>query len=482
MVNFQVENTNAQAVVASEGMATTGNLMAELDKLESKPEMKKGALIKELIESGPNRELGNRLLKDIMTKVAQTGVIFEGLNPQGKIQGEGRKLGRQTSLNVDEGADTIDLSTSAGEDQPVVVRGIGKKSARLQQQVSQQWQDIEEQLVKDGKGREEISRMEMQYKSSETQKHLLNLLRESAISYYLEDKRMGKMIRKRGFSQLLDIAGKELGRKAASEAQLEVRSFVLQELENELILRSFKQDGEFSKCYKLIRAGQKVGDDPMSWIDTVWEQKKENLGLNFLDVPQQATGVMVDVRSDQDMRRQREEYDFTDKDEKDVVLNRLRALYMQLVLKPGALRSLSTWFKIRKLKNGMVRLGVFTKDVDEKLKSEAKTLAKLKTMEMLEEALHERAAIFADGAAKDMMKNKIKNCLKMLERLGFELSDQNFVVLRDKANRHMYDLVSKEMDKAKKSPSPLAEQKVAMLKKLSTKLSEESNLGLREEA
>ena len=136
--------------------------------------------------------------------------------------------------------------------------------------------------------------------------------------------------------------------------------------------------------------------------------------------------------------------------------------------------------KIRKLKNGLMRLGIFTKGLDEKIKSEAKILAKLKTMEMLDEALHERASLF-DPAKDKLTDNKIKNCLKNLERLGFSLGDQGFEDLRNKANRHMYDLVKRELASVEKETGAASQKKAQQLEKLLSRLQVESNLGLREE-
>jgi hypothetical protein len=327
--------------------------------------------------------------------------------------------------------------------------------------------------------------MEQQYKASETKKHLLNLLKESALMYYLDsDTKVRKIIRQRGFAELLEKAGKETAKEGTAKAQSELKGFVLHELENELILRTFMQDGEFKDCFKLMKVGDKAGVDSLSWIDNVWPQKKDNLGLNLLDVPHEITGFVDLKDNNPDSRREREKYEYKEDDEKDLALNRLRACYMQLALRPGAVTSLKTWFKIRKLKNGLMRLGVFTKDMDkmeEKLKSEGETLAKMKMMEMLDEALHERASLI-DPERDTLVKNKIKNCLKNLERLGFDLGDKEFTALKDKANRHMHELAQRELDGTKNKKGPQAEKKAQRLSKLLVRLRKESKLGLKEEA
>lgn len=485
MANAPLQNSNsqAQAVAASEGMASTGSLMQELDKMAAGPKVNKTQLMEQLLESGNNHDLGNRILKDMVTKMAHAGIGFENVNPQSKVDGQVNRGKNQESLGSSEYSDSVDLSGgSSGQELPTAVKGVGKRSAKFREQVSQQWQEVEQQLVKQGKSKEQISRMEQQFKTSETKKHLFNLVKESASMYYLDSNtKLRKMIRQRGFADLLDKVGEEMGKEAVTEARAEVKSFVLHELENQLILRTFLQDGDFKDCNQLLNVGEEVGLDSVSWMKDVWPQKKADHGLNMLDVPHEITGFVDLKDNDADARRERAKFEYEEKDENDLVLNRLRACYMQLALRPGSIKSMTTWFKVRKLKNGLVRLGVYTKDLDEKLQSEAKTLAKMRTMEMLDEALHERASLF-DPTKDKMVEGKIKNCLKNLDRLGFALGDKEFVSLRDKANQHMFGLVRSELENTKTKKGPFAKKKTQRLQKLIIRLQKESNLSFKEEA
>jgi len=132
-------------------------------------------------------------------------------------------------------------------------------------------------------------------------------------------------------------------------------------------------------------------------------------------------------------------------------------------------------------KNGLVRLGVYTQDLDDKVKEEAKTLAKMKVMEMLDEALCERASLF-DPEKDGMVDGKIKNCLKNLERLGFKLEDGEFKALKDKANQQMYSLIEAEKEKMKNSQGPETEKRIQQLNKLMGRLRQESDLNIKEDA
>ena len=483
-------NPQAQAVVAAEGATSVSSVVQDIKKSDPGKEVKKTEWMERLLETGGTKDLTNQLLKDLVTKVAQAGIAFEGVSPQSKIDGKTQGAKKSDSLQ-DEFSDKVELGTSKdakGTDKTIPVKGIGQKGSKFgkpEAEILAKWQEIKEQLIKEGKSAQEISRMESQFKASETKRHLLNLLKDSAILCYLDsENKISQIIRRRGFAELLQRAGRELGKEAAVEAKSEVEGFILHELENQLILRTFLQDGDFKESYQLMKIGDKIGVDSLSWMENVWPLKRCDHGLNLLDVPHEITGYVNVMDNNPDShrrRREREKYEYKEEDEKDIVLNRLRAQYMQLALRPGALTSLKTWFKIRKLKNGLVRLGVYTKDLDERLQSEAKTLAKMKTMEMLDEALHERASLF-DPTKDKLVENKIKNCLKNLERLGFALGDKEFSTLRDKANRHMHGLVQRELESTKSKKGPRAEKKGQRLNKLLARLRQETDLGLKEEA
>lgn len=482
MVSSPLQNTQAQGVVASEGMLGTGSLMQELDRLSSTPSPKKGEVMKQLLTAGGNKDLTNQLMKELLTKVAQSGIVFEGVKPQSKVEGQTSRNKDDFQMSGDEYSDKVDLSGNRDLENPQAIKSIGKKSANIRERVAGQWQEIEEGLIKEGKSKETISRMEMQFKESQAQKELFTLLKDSALLYYLDsDTKTSKTVRRRGFAEYLEKAGKEMGKEAATQAKSELKGFVLHELENQLILRTFLRDGDFKECHKLLNVGDKVELDSLGWMEKHWPRKRADHGLDLLDVPHEVTGYVNLKDNDSDARRERQKFDYKEEDEKDVVLNRLRACYMQMALRPDASQSLLSWFKIRTLKNGLTRLGVYTKDVDEKVQAEAKTLAKMKTLEVLDEALHERASLF-DPSKDKMVEGKIKNCLKNLERLGFALEDSEFVALRDKANQHMYSLVEKELADTKKKTGPEAAKKEQRLNKLLARLREESKLSFTEEA
>ncbi len=474
--------SQAQAVVAAEGATVSvATVVKEIENHETKVGDQKD-MMRQLLAAGGQKEASMQNMKDLLTKVANAGIMFDGIAPQPKAENKPEKSKNSSHSEQGEFSDLISLSGEKGKNESLPIGAMTQSKQRSGRQNVDKWEALKTKLIEEGKSAQEISIIEQQFKTSESQKTLMSLLKDSAIMYYLDsDTKLTGLIRKRGFGELLKKAGKELGKQAALEAQAEVKSFVYDELENQLIARTFLQDNDFANCHRLMKVGEKVGMTPTEWIDNVWPEKKENHGLYLLDAPNSVANF-VDLKDNDPNRRQKSQYEYKEEDEKDLLLNRMRAAYMQLALRPGAISSVETWFKVRKLKGGLLRLGIYTRDLDEKVQAEAKTLAKVKTMEMLEEALQERASFFDEGSAKELVNNRVKNVLKNLERLGFELKEDDFVALRDKANRDMYNLAQRELESTKSNMGPIAGEKIEMLNKLISKLQAETNLGLREEA
>jgi hypothetical protein len=180
-------------------------------------------------------------------------------------------------------------------------------------------------------------------------------------------------------------------------------------------------------------------------------------------------------------RRERNPYECTVKDENSILINRLRAIYLRRAVQGDLWTQLSTEFSVRKLRNGLFRLGIWTKELDEKIKEEAAILAVEKSREMLQESLLERATLYEmAGPAHQMIQARIKGLLKNLEKLGSPLSTEEFNRLRDDANVKVCQLAQKELadvvEKARTAPDPYLQQKAGLLKKLLQRIASETNL------
>ncbi|MFH1428836.1 MAG: hypothetical protein ABIH39_03730, partial [Candidatus Margulisiibacteriota bacterium] len=163
---------------------------------------------------------------------------------------------------------------------------------------------------------------------------------------------------------------------------------------------------------------------------------------------------------------------------------RVRALYMQIAIKGDFKTNIMASFKLHKLRNGMVQLGIYTPELVMQLKEEAGEQAKKRMWDVLQEGLLERATLWIlKGPAYKLNQQKIKNALRTLKNMGFPVAPRRFVALRDDANRKMFDVTKKELQDViisnKHNPSPELNKKKAMLIRLMERLKIEA--GIEEE-
>ncbi|MFA4843816.1 MAG: hypothetical protein WC632_02565 [Candidatus Margulisiibacteriota bacterium] len=270
---------------------------------------------------------------------------------------------------------------------------------------------------------------------------------------------------------------------AGKEAKAEIKDFLMQELEKELISVTMKEGKkDLSTLAKIAVKAENLGADVAGWTNRVWKQEKNDLGLTYFDPPGGLAGNNVNTNAG-DMSRQppKNPYEYTEKDEKELLVNRLRAVYMQRAIKGDLLTTISTELKVRKLKNGIFRLGIFTDQLDEQIKGEAQELAKQRTVEMLNEALLERATLYdLSGPAHQMVETRLKGLLKNLKRLDLPVSDADFVRLRDQANARVFSLARKELVEVKQAKTngknPALDKKEGLLKKLMQRILGETKL------
>jgi hypothetical protein len=175
-----------------------------------------------------------------------------------------------------------------------------------------------------------------------------------------------------------------------------------------------------------------MGFDLQNFLNNI-PKLKDNLGLNPL-ISFEVAGSAANANMDNN-NRDNHRYQYTPDEEKEILTDKLRAIYLRRAMYGDMRTVLETQFKMIKMKNGLIRLGV--KNFDE-VETEGKALAKVKLFEMLREAFEERATYAKlSGEAWKMTERKIKTVLKNLERLGVALSQTELDLLRDKANERM---------------------------------------------
>ncbi len=271
---------------------------------------------------------------------------------------------------------------------------------------------------------------------------------------------------------------------AKESATKEMSEFALEELENKMIGKLISKDEETKDVQQLLDLAKKTTTNVSFWARVIWAQKKEDLGLNLIIVPPQTTGKLVDTNTGDNKRKnqQPEEIAMADEGSPEMILmNRLRAIYMQRYMKGKNNFDFVTSFKVRRLKNGLMKMGIFTPVLDEKLSMEAETLAKQKIVEMLNEVCLERASLYTlKGSANNAIKRKRRGLLKSARRLGMGLSSQDMAKMQYLADKRILDVIKEQISIGEGfMKSPYANRSIQnMLKSLKTtagRLTSETN-------
>jgi len=510
-----IEKSNSQEMAVSLNQGMLNQVTDQVKEKDNKKAPRRASEIEtsKLMEM-KTKDLNREILGSLFSKLAAAGI---SLNPKAdqKLNNEEleKLLGRNESLE-----DSVDISSredifkvqknkgqkESGEGGKQFLNSRDETAALLEQfanllaeaavksgpELAEKIKTLREKLIQKGISEEKLVLIEKGIGGS-SRKAIMEALKNGIVLQLLsQDDRVEKGIRNRGVNDLKDLLVAKFGeeeaetmtKEAREAAKEELRSFVPEELENALIKKTYLQDSEFGDTIKLIKAGQDADFDFNTWINDYWPEKKLHNGLYLMDVPHSATGMNVNTNTnDPNSQGQKHGYEYEKEDEKEVLLNRLRALYMQGALRKGFFSSLETIFKVRKLKNGLFRLGVMTPELDDQVKHEAEVLAKMKTMEMLREGLLERATLYdLSGPAHDLIERKIKGLLKNAERLGMPIQSAEFKVMKDKANNEIHAISKKELDNVRAEIRQNNSQKLAkkekLLVRLLTRLAEESNI------
>ena len=266
------------------------------------------------------------------------------------------------------------------------------------------------------------------------------------------------------------------------EAKEEIKDFAKNKMEESLMGKILSSDSKVSQksteeLKELIKLASKVGID-LNEFSKDWKVKKHDLGLFVADIPLSGGGL----NSDSQNKKEKNPYEFTKDDEKDLLINRLRAVYMHRALSGDLASIMNTYFKIRRLKNGLIKLGI-SSDEFKNIEKDGTGLARLRLIDMLKSALEERATLYElAGPAFKLIEHKIKGILENIKRLGWDLSDTEFSSLRDNANIKVLNAAKDEFLSVrailKESNRPDLDKRLSLILKLMNRLKGESNLDL----
>ena len=358
--------------------------------------------------------------------------------------------------------------------------------------------ELEENLKKKDVSEKKIIGVRRKIKNV-VRKELMGEIKEAFLKKILSPKKtLQWVMNSKGLNDVVKFAqnNKELGgldfggyngglqgtaNRAIDEAREELNGIISELLENKMMERQINKEETGRDVKDLIVLATKLGINLVQVLINV-KAKYHHLGLAPVNIPLNPNSSNGGFRE----KQQDTGYEFTISDEKEILLNQLRAVYMQRALSDNYLTALRTSFKMRKLKNGLIKLGLVQEELQttfEKTNEEGVALARLKLLEMLEEALRERATLYKlAGPAFKLIEKKIKGILRNLKNLGLDMDGRDFVKLRDKANSEIHTVATGELRSIntviESRPHPGYEKRQRLLGKLILRLNEESSLDI----
>jgi hypothetical protein len=396
-------------------------------------------------------------------------VVDEDDNPLSlisqKIKVDARVQSEMTQINV-----KGDAQTKALIDQYIALYG-----QYLQGQsplVKKELEKLEQQLKSRGVSDNQLIGLR-QSLSASVRSEVVGQIRETYKKFLMSTDRVVELaVNTRGMNDLLDsiwgntkLGGEDFGGfntnlqgsvdRVMDETKGELKTFLMEALKEKMTRKLLANDPQNVSEQKYIREelkdmlamAKRIGFD-VSEYTKQWQKDKFQEGLFLFYPPKTQSLLSAQTNLGQGSGKESDPVsEVSGKEEnEELLMNRLRALYMRNALKGDIRTSLNTMFKIRKTKNGLIRLGIFSNDLNDQVKKEAENIARIKMMEMLKEGLQERATLFKmSGPAYQLVESKIMGVLKNTKKLGMDISEADFNLLRDKANYEVFGIAKREL-------------------------------------
>lgn len=284
-----------------------------------------------------------------------------------------------------------------------------------------------------------------------------------------------------GLQGAADVATEEVAR----EVRIALKELLDQKMTERLVSDAVDPKKVRVELEQMLKIGGRVGFDPAEYMKS-WYREKIDQGLFVFQRPDMpAIQAQVSQQNDESQPESEPESGETE----EFLLNRLRALYIRSAIKDDWRTSLDTTFKIIRTKNKMIKLGVFSEDVNNRVKQEAVLIASSKLMEMLHETYLERATLYRlQGPAYKLVETKLAGLLKNAKKLNMDISDYELKLIRDRANQMVFELSKRELKLTmialaiKKTPAQLDKKKklIMLLERLKQESGIVEEIGLSE--
>jgi hypothetical protein len=279
-----------------------------------------------------------------------------------------------------------------------------------------------------------------------------------------------------GLQGTADTAAQEVCR----EVRIALQEIMNQKMTERLVSNSVDPEKAREELKGLMQIGARVGFSTEEYLKT-WQKEKIDQGLFIFNRPDMAVNINNQMGQQNQENQEEQEPSEDPKKTEEYLINRLRALYIRSAIKDDWRTSLDTQFKIIKTKNSMIKLGIFSQDVNDKVKKESQLIAAGKTLEMIRETFMERATLYKlSGPAFQLIEAKQVGLMKNAEKLGMDIGEYEFNLIRDRSNQAVFEVAKRELHLTVLSiqfkDTPVMQDKKKKLVQLLNRLKEESGL------
>ncbi|MFA6170608.1 MAG: hypothetical protein WCW67_02985 [Candidatus Margulisiibacteriota bacterium] len=436
------------------------------------------SVVKQALNGATGNKAGNQLLASLMTKL---GDAFSTDKILGKFEREGAvpegKEDYSDTVTIKLANSRIGKTSNKGSQE----RGGEEGDSQRQPEVRDYLKTYSQFLVNGGTElKKQVEKQEsnliehgkvkagelMKYRADiakSVRQEVMKQVKESFQKELFAQGKIESMIAHNGVLKAADwaylnerIGGKEFGGmntslkgsidEAAGQAKEEINTFMQDELSRAVAKKMIADGDEAAKAEReineLLKVASKCGFDVNNFMQAASKMINDQ-GLIPIFGNELAAQAQMGENSDSGERQQ---YQYSEEEEKDVLMERMRVLYMQRAISGDWRGNLDVSFKMIRTRNGLVKLGIKMDDFS-RLEKEGRQLAKLKLIQMLEEGFGERASYAKlQGAAWTMTEKKIKNVLRNLVKLGVELDDKDLEAIRNKMNDKVFAEVEHELN------------------------------------
>lgn len=394
--------------------------------------------------------------------------VSKNMNLQYKTLEQMKKANQQKQINSDLGKSQYqeECNKSLKEYSTTLTEYLISKSPQQKEKMEQIKKNLQENGVSSGN----VLKMEQRV-SNMVRQHLTSELRDKMLKYLFSK---GETVNKQSLKskELLSffesaikgneaLGGENFGNykegadtlfsKTMHHLKEELSGFLLDTTQETFVTNTINQKGEafkeeLGKLQKFCSAAGIVINNA-ALIKRI-QTSVSNLGLEHF-IPPQNKNQTFDFSEGDERGREKESEDKTIYlSQEDQFIEKLRMLYFQKALNPGFRATFELSFKIKKMKNNLLKLGIFDKELDQRLSEEGCFLAKEKLLEDLHKVFLEQATLQKlEGPAYDILRNRKAFIIKSLHKIGYKIKDTEINRIRDEANREMFPVIKEQFIK-----------------------------------